>query len=149
MQSSSGYGSPIEILLVEDNPGDANLTKKALADSKVHNNMHVAEDGEEALAFLRQEGDFSDARRPDLILLDLNLPKTSGHEVLQEIKDDETLSTIPVVVLSSSSAEEDIIKTYKLHASCYVSKPVDLTQFMKVVKSIDDFWFSIVRLPSK
>ncbi len=149
MQSSSGYGSPIEILLVEDNPGDANLTKKALADSKVHNNMHVAEDGEEALAFLRQEGDYSDARRPDLILLDLNLPKTSGHEVLQEIKDDETLSTIPVVVLSSSSAEEDIIKTYKLHASCYVSKPVDLTQFMKVVKSIDDFWFSIVRLPSK
>ena len=149
MQSSSGYASPIEILLVEDNPGDANLTKKALADSKVHNNMHVAEDGEEALAFLRQEGDYSDARRPDLILLDLNLPKTSGHEVLQEIKDDETLSTIPVVVLSSSSAEEDIIKTYKLHASCYVSKPVDLTQFMKVVKSIDDFWFSIVRLPSK
>jgi len=149
MQSSSGYASPIEILLVEDNPGDANLTKKALADSKVHNNMYVAEDGEEALAFLRQEGDFSDARRPDLILLDLNLPKTSGHEVLQEIKDDETLSTIPVVVLSSSSAEEDIIKTYKLHASCYVSKPVDLTQFMKVVKSIDDFWFSIVRLPSK
>ncbi len=149
MQSSTELGSPIEILLVEDNPGDANLTKKALADSKVRNNMHVAEDGEEALAFLRQEGDFSDARRPDLILLDLNLPKTSGHEVLQEIKDDETLSTIPVVVLSSSSAEEDIIKTYKLHASCYVSKPVDLTQFMKVVKSIDDFWFSIVRLPSK
>lgn len=149
MQSSSEYGSPIEILLVEDNPGDANLTKKALADSKVHNNMHVAEDGEEALAFLRQEGEFSGARRPDLILLDLNLPKTSGHEVLQEIKDDETLSTIPVVVLSSSSAEEDIIKTYKLHASCYVSKPVDLTQFMKVVKSIDEFWFSIVRLPSK
>lgn len=149
MQSSTELGSPIEILLVEDNPGDANLTKKALADSKVHNNMHVAEDGEEALAFLRQEGEFSGARRPDLILLDLNLPKTSGHEVLQEIKDDETLSTIPVVVLSSSSAEEDIIKTYKLHASCYVSKPVDLTQFMKVVKSIDEFWFSIVRLPSK
>lgn len=149
MQSSSEYGSPIEILLVEDNPGDANLTKKALTDSKVRNNMHVAEDGEEALAFLRQEGDYSGAPRPDLILLDLNLPKTSGHEVLQEIKDDETLSTIPVVVLSSSSAEEDILKTYKLHASCYVSKPVDLTQFMKVVKSIDDFWFSIVRLPSK
>lgn len=149
MQSSTELGSPIEILLVEDNPGDANLTKKALADSKVHNNMHIAEDGEEALAFLRREGEFADVRRPDLILLDLNLPKTSGHEVLQEIKDDETLSTIPVVVLSSSSAEEDIIKTYKLHASCYVSKPVDLTQFMKVVKSIDEFWFSIVRLPSK
>jgi len=139
---------PIDILLVEDNPGDATLTTEALKDGRLSNRIHLAEDGVEALAFLHRNGKYGDAPRPDLILLDLNLPRKDGREVLEEIKADEDLKRIPVVVLSTSGAEQDIIKSYDLHANCYVCKPVDLTQFMKIVRSIEDFWFSIVRLPS-
>jgi CheY-like chemotaxis protein len=138
---------PIEILLVEDNPGDARLTREALRDAKVSNRMHVAQDGVQAMAFLRREGGYADAPRPDLILLDLNLPKKSGREVLAEIKGDEDFRRIPVVILTTSQAEQDIIETYNLHANAYVNKPVDLDEFAKVVKSIEDFWFEIVRLP--
>ena len=138
----------IEVLLVEDNPGDVRLTKEALREGKVRNNLHHAPDGVEALAFLRREGRYHDAVRPDLILLDLNLPKKDGREVLREIKSDPTLRNIPVVVLTSSQAEQDILKAYDLHANCYVTKPVDLDQFITVVKSIEDFWFTIVKLPS-
>jgi two-component system, chemotaxis family, response regulator Rcp1 len=138
---------PIEVLLVEDNPGDVRLTKEALKEGKVSNRLHVAPDGVEALAFLRREGAYADAVRPDLILLDLNLPKKDGREVLQEVKSDPNLRNIPVVVLTSSQAEQDILRAYDLHANCYVSKPVDLDQFITVVKSIETFWFSIVRLP--
>jgi chemotaxis family two-component system response regulator Rcp1 len=137
----------IEILLVEDNPGDVRLTKEALKEAKVGNNLHVAEDGVEAMRFLRREGEFSGAPRPDLILLDLNLPKKDGREVLEEIKADSSLKAIPVVVLTTSHAEEDIARSYNLHANCYVTKPVDLDQFMRIVKSIEDFWLTIVRLP--
>jgi two-component system, chemotaxis family, response regulator Rcp1 len=140
---------PIDILLVEDNPGDVRLTMEALKEGKVHNRLSVAPDGVEALAFLRQQGVYTDAPRPDVILLDLNLPKKDGREVLAEIKTDESLCRIPVVILTTSKAEEDILRSYELHANCYVTKPVDLEQFMKVVKSIEDFWFSIVRLPSR
>ncbi|MEO8553820.1 MAG: response regulator [Kofleriaceae bacterium] len=136
--------SPIEILLVEDNPADVRLTQEALREGKVKNNLSVARDGEEALAFLRREG----APRPDLILLDLNLPRRDGREVLKEIKADPDLRRIPVVVLTTSSAEVDILKSYELHANCYITKPVDLEQFITVVKSIDDFWLTIVKLPS-
>ncbi|MBA3818667.1 MAG: response regulator [Deltaproteobacteria bacterium] len=139
---------PIEILLVEDNPGDVRLTEEALREGKVRNNLHVARDGVEAIAFLRREGKFANATRPELVLLDLNLPRKDGREVLSEIKNDPDLQTIPVVVLTTSSAEVDILKSYKLHANCYITKPVDLEQFIKVVKSIDDFWLSVVRLPS-
>ena len=139
----------IDILLVEDNPGDVRLTMEALKEGKVHNRLSVASDGVEALAFLRQQGRYSDAPRPDVILLDLNLPKKDGREVLAEIKTDESLCRIPVVILTTSKAEEDILRSYELHANCYVTKPVDLEQFMTVVKSIEDFWFSIVRLPSR
>jgi chemotaxis family two-component system response regulator Rcp1 len=135
--------TPIEILLVEDNPADVRLTQEALREGKVKNNLSVARDGEEALAFLRREG----APRPDLILLDLNLPRRDGREVLKEIKDDPQLRMIPVVVLTTSAAEGDILKSYSLHANCYITKPVDLDQFITVVKSIDDFWLTIVRLP--
>ncbi|MBA2544652.1 MAG: response regulator [Deltaproteobacteria bacterium] len=134
---------PIEILLVEDNPADVRLTQEALREGKVRNNLSVARDGEEALAFLRR----ADTPRPDLILLDLNLPRRDGREVLEEIKNDPDLKTIPVVVLTSSEADADVIKSYALHANCYITKPVDLEQFIKVVKSIDDFWLAIVRLP--
>ncbi|MDQ3364083.1 MAG: response regulator [Myxococcota bacterium] len=139
---------PIEILLVEDNPGDVRLTEEALREGKVRNNLHVARDGVEAIAFLRREGKFANATRPELVLLDLNLPRKDGREVLFEIKNDPDLQTIPVVVLTTSSAEVDILKSYKLHANCYITKPVDLEQFVKVVKSIDDFWLTVVRLPS-
>jgi CheY-like chemotaxis protein len=139
---------PIEILLVEDNLGDVRLTKEALRESKVSTRMHVVLDGVQALAFLRREGDYAGMPRPDLILLDLNLPKKSGREVLAEIKGDEYLRRIPVVILTTSQAEQDIIETYNLHANAYVNKPVDLDQFIKVVKSIEDFWFEIVRLPN-
>lgn len=149
MHNSVGNGRPIEILLVEDNPADAELTIETLQDSKVHNNVHVADDGIEALDFLRQENGYSNVPRPDLVLLDLNMPRKDGREVLEEMKSDENLKTIPVVILTTSRAEEDIAKTYGLHANCYVSKPVDLKQFGKVVKSIEDFWFTIVRLPSE
>jgi chemotaxis family two-component system response regulator Rcp1 len=140
-------GRPIDILLVEDNPGDVRLTVEALRDSKVRNKLYVARDGMEATAFLRREGKYADAPHPDLILLDLNLPKKDGPEVLAEIKEDPGLKHIPVVILTSSKAEEDIIKTYNLHANCYITKPIDLEQFMMVVNSIRDFWLTIVKLP--
>jgi len=141
--------SPIDILLVEDNPGDVRLTTEAFKDSKVHNTLHVAIDGVEALAYLRREGKYSAMLRPDVILLDLNLPRKTGIEVLAEIKEDESLRAIPVVILTTSSAEEDIVKSYDLHANCYITKPVELTQFIKIVQSIDNFWFTIVKLPSE
>jgi len=137
----------VEILLVEDNSGDIRLTKEAMKDAKIINNLNVVEDGVEALAYLRKEGKFKGVKRPDLILLDINLPKKNGREVLAEIKQDIYLKQIPVVILTISNAEEDIIKTYELHANCYITKPVDMEQFTKVVKSIDNFWFSIVKLP--
>ncbi len=137
----------MEILLVEDNPGDVRLTREALRDAKVLNRMSVAQDGVEALAFLRRQGPYADAPRPELILLDLNLPKKDGREVLEEIKQDPDLKRIPVVILTTSQAEQDIIRTYNLHANCYVSKPVDLDQFITVIKSIEDFWLTIVKLP--
>ena len=141
-------GRPIEILLVEDNPGDVRLTIEALKDGKVSNRLHVAKDGVEALAFLRQERAFADAPRPDVILLDLNLPKKDGREVLEEIKADEHLRRIPVVVLTTSDSEQDILHTYNLHANCYITKPVDLEQFIGVVRGIEDFWLTVVKLPS-
>jgi CheY-like chemotaxis protein len=140
---------PIEILLVEDNAADVRLTEEALKEGKVRNNLHVARDGMEALEFLRRQGRFKDATRPDLILLDLNLPRRDGREVLADIKNDPELKLIPVVVLTTSSAEADILKSYKLHANCYITKPVDLEQFVNVVRSIDDFWLTVVRLPSE
>jgi two-component system, chemotaxis family, response regulator Rcp1 len=144
----SGEGSrPIDILLVEDNPGDVRLTIEALKDGKVRNRLSVVGDGVEALAFLRQEGKYADAPRPDVVLLDLNLPKKDGREVLAEIKEDESLRRIPVVVLTTSSSEQDILKTYNLHANCYITKPVDLEQFIEVVRGIEDFWLTIVKLP--
>jgi len=141
-------GKPVEILLVEDNPGDVRLTQEAINDGKVRNNMHVAEDGVEAVAFLRRAGKYADAPRPDLILLDVNLPKKDGREVLAEIKTDEDLKRIPVVVLTTSKAEQDIFRAYDQHANCYITKPVDLDQFITIVKGIEDFWFTIVKLPS-
>jgi two-component system, chemotaxis family, response regulator Rcp1 len=141
------FSRPVEILLVEDNPGDVRLTREALREGKVRNNLHVAADGVEALHFLRREGKFAGAVRPDLILLDLNLPKKDGREVLEDIKSDPALRYIPVVVLTSSQAEQDILRAYDLHANCYVTKPVDLDQFIHVVRSIEEFWFTIVKLP--
>ncbi|MDP8957424.1 MAG: response regulator [Actinomycetota bacterium] len=138
---------PIEILLVEDNAGDVQLTREALADGKVLNNLHVVEDGEQAIDFLRGEGQFSDALRPDLVLLDLNLPRKDGREVLAEIKEDVDLRRIPVVVLTSSKAEEDIARSYDLHANCYISKPVRLDGFLTVLQEIEGFWLSLVKLP--
>lgn len=137
----------IEILLVEDSPGDVRLTIEALKDGKIHNHLSVVSDGEEALAFLRQQGQYAKVPRPDLILLDLNLPKKDGREVLRQIKQEEDLKRIPVVVLTISTAEKDILKAYDLHANCYVNKPVDFDKFTVVVKSIEDFWFTIVKLP--
>lgn len=139
---------PLEVLLVEDNPGDVRLTREALREGKMRINLHVASDGVEALDFLRSRGPHADAVRPDLILLDLNLPKKDGREVLEDIKADPALRFIPVVVLTSSQAEQDIRRAYDLHANCYVTKPVDLDQFFHVVRSIEDFWFTIVKLPS-
>ena len=138
---------PVEILLVEDNPGDVRLTREALKEGKVRNNLYVTPDGVEALRFLRREGEHAQAVRPDLILLDLNLPRMDGREVLEVIKADPDLRHIPVVVLTSSQAEQDIVRAYDLHANCYVTKPVDLDQFIHVVRSIEDFWFTIVKLP--
>ncbi len=138
---------PIEILLVEDNPGDVRLTLEALKDGKMNNNIHVAKDGVEALQFLRRVGTYADAPCADLVLLDLNLPKKDGREVLAEIKADEDLKHIPVIVLTTSKAEEDIFRAYDLHANCYITKPIDLDQFINVVKSIEDFWLTIVKLP--
>jgi chemotaxis family two-component system response regulator Rcp1 len=138
---------PIEILLVEDNPGDARLTREALTHSKVRNRLHHARDGEEAMAFLRRQGKFADAPAPDLVLLDLNLPRRDGREVLEDIKGDAQLMHIPVVVLTSSQADEDILRSYRLHANCFITKPVDLEQLTKVVQGIEQFWFTLVKLP--
>ena len=140
---------PIEILLVEDSPGDVTLTIEALRDAKVANNLHVARDGEEAMRFLRQEGGFADKPRPDLILLDLNMPRKDGREVLADLKLDPELKRIPVVVLTTSQSEDDVAAVYNLSANCYVAKPVDLDQFLGVVRAIDDFWLSLVKLPSE
>ncbi len=141
-------GDPIEILLVEDNPGDVRLTREALQDARITNRMSVAEDGVEALAFLRRQDRYAQAPRPDLILLDLNLPRKDGREVLAEVKADPLLRRIPVVILTTSAAERDILKAYDLHANCYITKPVDLDQFLAVVKSIEDFWLTVVKLPA-
>ncbi len=138
---------PVEILLVEDNQGDVRLTIEALREGKVHNNLNVARDGVEALAYLRREPPFTAAVRPDLILLDLNLPRKDGREVLAEIKADPDLKTIPVVVLTTSRAEQDVLRSYELQANCFVTKPVDLDQFIEVVRSIESFWLTVVRLP--
>jgi CheY-like chemotaxis protein len=140
---------PIEILLVEDNPGDVRLTEEALREGKVIHHLAVAWDGEEAMAILRREGKHAKAPRPDIILLDLNLPKKDGREVLEEIKKDPKLKIIPVVILTTSQDEQDVLRSYHLHANCYITKPVDLAQFMNVVRTIEDFWFSIVVLPKK
>lgn len=137
----------IEILLVEDNPGDIRLTQEALKDSKLYNNLNIARDGVEAMAFLRRENQYRTAPRPDIILLDLNLPRKDGREVLEEIKEDEVLRRIPVVVLTTSDADEDILRSYNLHANCYITKPVDLNRFISIVKTIENFWFQIVKLP--
>ncbi len=140
---------PIEILLIEDNPGDVRLTQEALREAKVINNLAVVSDGVAALEYLRRKGPYANAVRPDVILLDLNLPRKDGREVLAEIKGDPELKRIPVVVITSSSSEEDVLRSYNLHANCYISKPVDLEQFMAVVKSVEDFWMGIVKLPPK
>jgi two-component system, chemotaxis family, response regulator Rcp1 len=139
----------IEILLIEDNAGDARLAKEALRDAKVKNNLSWVGDGVEAIAYLRKEGGYHQVPRPDLILLDLNLPRKDGREVLSEIKSDRNLKRIPVVILTTSQAEEDIFKAYHLNANCYITKPVDLDQFIKVVRTIEDFWLTIVKLPSE
>ncbi|AAS05939.1 MULTISPECIES: response regulator [Mycobacterium avium complex (MAC)] len=141
-------GRAIDILLVEDDPGDELITREAFEHNKLNNRLHVAHDGEEGLNYLYRRGEFADAPRPDLILLDLNLPKYDGRQLLEKIKSDPDLAQIPVVVLTTSSAEEDILKSYKLHANAYVTKPVDLDQFMKAVRQIDEFFVQVVRLPS-
>ncbi|HEY0337488.1 MAG TPA: response regulator [Burkholderiales bacterium] len=147
MNEKDPVSPPIDILLVEDNPGDVRLTKEALKEGKVYNNLHWAKDGVEALEFLRREGIHANAPRPDIILLDLNLPKKDGREVLSVIKNDDQLKNIPVVVLTTSKAEEDVLRSYQLHANCYVTKPVDLEKFIVVVQSIDRFWLTVVTLP--
>src|SRR3984957_10329677 len=140
-------GTPIEVLLVEDSPGDVWLTLEAFKDAKMQVSLHVASDGAEAMAYLNREGEHANAPRPDLILLDLNLPKKDGREVLEEIKESPTLKSIPVVILTTSASEADILRSYLLHANCYITKPVDLDGFLKVVHSIDNFWLSVVKLP--
>jgi two-component system, chemotaxis family, response regulator Rcp1 len=148
METNKSSLQPIEILLVEDNPGDTRLAKEALKESKLINNLSIAEDGVEAMNFLYKKGKYSNAPRPDLVILDLNLPKKDGREVLAEIKNDDDLKRIPVVILTISKAEEDILKSYNLHANCFITKPLDLNQFIRVVKSIEDFWLTIVKLPN-
>ena len=142
-------GQAIEVLLVEDDPGDELMTREAFEENKVRNNLHVARDGEQALDFLNRRGEYADAPRPDLVLLDLNLPKFDGRQVLAEIKADENLRTIPVVVLTTSGAEEDILRSYQLHANAYVTKPVDFDRFIEVVRQIDEFFVSVVKLPPR
>ncbi|MFF0383610.1 response regulator [Streptomyces sp. NPDC004673] len=141
--------TPIDVLLVEDDPGDELMTREAFEDNKIGNTLHVVRDGEEALDFLYRRGDHTGAPRPDLILLDLNLPKYDGRQVLERIKSDQDLADIPVVVLTTSAAEEDILRSYKLHANAYVTKPVDLDQFIAAVRQIDDFFVQVVRLPGR
>jgi chemotaxis family two-component system response regulator Rcp1 len=143
----SEMGKVVEILLVEDNPGDVRLTQEAFNEGKMINYLNVVGDGIEAMSYLRKEGKYADVHQPDLILLDLNMPKKDGREVLAEIKKDPNLRHIPVIVLTTSQAEQDIFKSYDLHANCYITKPVDLDQFNTVIKSIKDFWLSIVKLP--
>ena len=145
--TNGAMGKPVEILLVEDNPGDVRLMLEAFKDSKVHNHLTIVRDGAEALAFLHREDKYANVSRPDLILLGLNLPKKDGREVLKEIKAEENLKCIPVVVLTTSRAQNDILKAYYLHANCYITKPADLALFTKVVRSVEDFWFTIVNLP--
>jgi chemotaxis family two-component system response regulator Rcp1 len=149
MSDMADLGPAIEILLVEDNPGDIRLTREVLKEGRIHNTLNVAGDGVEALDFLHRRGVHANAKPQDLILLDLNLPKMNGREVLAAIKEDPDLKHIPVVVLTTSSAEADVLSAYDLHANCYITKPVDLDQFVKVVQSIEDFWLSIVRLPGE
>jgi two-component system response regulator len=149
MNSHSLDLRPIDILLVEDNPGDVDLTKEALEGAKVFNRLHVAEDGEQALDFLFRRGKFVGVLRPDLILLDLNLPKRDGRQVLEAIKAEPALAEIPVVILTTSGAEEDVARAYRLHANCYITKPVNFKQFLTVVQAIEDFWLTIVKLPKK
>jgi chemotaxis family two-component system response regulator Rcp1 len=147
MESNGTSAQPLEVLLVEDSPGDVRLTQEALKDAKVHINLRVVRDGIDAMAFLLREGDYTKAPRPDLILLDLNLPKKDGREVLKEIKENPLLKSIPVVILTTSASEADILRSYLLHANCYITKPVNLDGFLTVVKSIDSFWLSVVKLP--
>jgi CheY-like chemotaxis protein len=147
MESMARNAGAIEVLLVEDSPGDVRLTREAFKDAKVHVNLHVASDGAEAMAFLGREGKYANVPRPDLILLDLNLPKKDGREVLEEIKQSPTLKSIPVVILTTSASGADIQQSYQRHANCYITKPVDLEGFLKVVKSIDSFWLTVVKLP--
>ena len=147
MESNRTSGQPLEVLLVEDSPGDVRLTKEALKDAKVHINLRVVRDGIDAMAFLMREGEYATAPRPDLILLDLNLPRKDGREVLKEIKENQELKSIPVVILTTSASEADILRSYLLHANCYITKPVNLDGFLTVVKSIDNFWLSVVKLP--
>ncbi|MFI5803327.1 response regulator [Streptomyces sp. NPDC051561] len=147
MSTPGSHLNPIEVLLVEDDPGDELITREAFSDNKIRNRLHVVRDGQEAFDFLYRQGAHTDAVRPDLILLDLNLPKYDGRQVLERIKKDEDLAHIPVVVLTTSSAEEDILRSYKLHANAYVTKPVDLEQFIAAVRQIDDFFVTVVRLP--
>ncbi|QCQ89868.1 response regulator [Rhodococcus sp. SGAir0479] len=142
-------GKAIDVLLVEDDPGDELMTREAFEFNKVGNNLHVVRDGEQALEFLYRRGEYADAVRPDLILLDLNLPKYDGRQVLEKIKSDPDLADIPVVILTTSGAEEDILRSYRLHANAYVTKPVDLDQFIAAVRQIDDFWVQVVRLPGR
>lgn len=143
----AGNGRAVEILLVEDSPGDVRLTKEALREGKVRNHLHVVTDGVEALAFLRRSGKYASAPRPDVVLLDLNLPKKDGREVLAEIKADDDLRRIPAVILTTSQDERDVLRAYELHANCYITKPVDLDQFIAVIQSIESFWLTIVTLP--
>jgi two-component system, chemotaxis family, response regulator Rcp1 len=147
MNSIAVNTGPIEVLLVEDSPGDVRLTKEAIKDAKVHVKLHVVADGAQAMAFLARDGEYAGVPRPDLILLDLNLPKKDGREVLEEIKKSPTLKSIPVVVLTTSSSEVDVMQSYMLHANCYITKPVGLEGFLRVVQSIDNFWLSVVKLP--
>ncbi len=148
MEEATGrpMADPVVILLVEDNPADVRLTQMALKKGKIHNHLLIARDGEQALDALYRRGAYADAQRPEMVLLDLNLPKISGLEILQEIKDDESLRRIPVVVLTSSKAEEDIVRSYDLHANCYITKPVDFRQFSQAINALENFWFSVVRL---
>lgn len=147
-QASHNVSTPIEVLLVEDSPGDVRLTREALKDAKMHINLSVVSDGTEAMAYLRREKIHAAAPRPDLILLDLNLPKMDGRDVLKEIKESDALKSIPVVILTTSASPVDVERSYQLHANCYITKPVDLQGFIKVVQSIDNFWLSIVKLPT-
>jgi CheY-like chemotaxis protein len=144
---NANMGRAAEVLLVEDSPGDVRLTREALKEGKVRNNLSVVNDGVEAMEFLRRQGKYADAPRPDIVLLDLNMPRKDGREVLAEMKGDDDLKRIPVVILTTSEAEQDILKTYELHANCYLTKPVDLEQFISIVKSVEDFWLTIVQLP--